>query len=80
MSMTKILDELPKLSIGERQLLFQRLNELKTGEIEETPELLAAIDEAQAAPHENDLSVEEIRQNVSRWARTKRALSPNGAA
>jgi hypothetical protein len=80
MSMTDILDELPKLSVEERQLLFQRLNELETGEIEETPEMLAAIDEAQATPHENDLSVEEIRQNVSRWARTKRALSPNGAA
>jgi hypothetical protein len=71
MSMTDILDELPKLSVEERQLLSQRLNELKTGEFEETPEMLAAIDEAQAAPHEKDLSAEEIRQNVSRWARTK---------
>jgi hypothetical protein len=71
MSVIEILDELPKLSLEERHLLFQRLNELETGEIEETPEMLAAIDEAQASPHENDLSVEEIRQNVSRWARSK---------
>jgi hypothetical protein len=69
--MTEILDELPKLSVEERHLLFQRLNELEIGEVEETPEMLAAIDEAQAAPHQNDLSVEEIRQNVSRWAHTK---------
>jgi len=70
-SMTEILDELPKLSAEERQLLFQRLNELGIGEIEETPEMLAAIDEAQASPHDHDLSVEEMRRNVVRWARTK---------
>jgi hypothetical protein len=52
---------------------------LEIGEIEETPEMLAAIDEARAAPEKDDLSIEEIRQNVCRWARTKRALSPNGA-
>jgi len=39
--------------------------------LEETPEMLAAIDEADAAPHDGDLSVEEIRHNVSRWARQK---------
>jgi hypothetical protein len=79
-SMTEILDELPKLSVEERQLLFLRLSELGVGEIEETPEMLAAIDEAQASPHDQDLSVEEMRQNVIRWARTKHAFSPNGAA
>jgi len=71
MSMTEILDELPKLSVEERHLLFQRLNELEIGMIEETPEMLAAIDEAQASPHENDLSVEEIHENVRQWVRTK---------
>jgi hypothetical protein len=71
MSMTELLDEVSKLSAEERQLLSQRLNELEAGEIEETPEMLAAIDEADASPHENDLSAEEIRQNVSRWAHTK---------
>ena len=71
MSMTEILDELPKLSVEERHLLFQRLNELEIGTIEETPEMLAAIDEAQASPHENDLSVEEIHENVRQWVRTR---------
>jgi len=70
-SMTEILDELPKLSMEERQLLFQRLSELGIGEIEETPEMLAAIDEAEASPQEHDLSAEELRRNVVRWARTK---------
>ena len=78
-SMTEILDELPKLSIEERQLLFQRLHELGIDEIEETPKMLAAIDEARASQHDDDLSVEEMRQNVVRWARSGHVLSPKGA-
>jgi hypothetical protein len=71
MSMTEILDELPKLSIEERQLLFQRLSELGIEEVEETPEMLAAIDEARAEPSTTDVSAEELRQDVIRWARSK---------
>ncbi len=71
MSMNEILEELPKLSLEERQLLFQRLSELETGEIEETPEMLAAIDEARAEPSTTDLTAEEMRRDVIRWARTK---------
>ena len=56
MSMTEILDELPKLSIEERQLLFQKLNELESGTIEATPEMLAAIDEARSEPSTTDVS------------------------
>ena len=71
MSMTEILDEVSKLNAEERQILFQRLHELEAGEGGETPEMLAAIDEADSATHEADLSVDEIRQNVTRWANTK---------
>ncbi len=71
MSMAEILEELPKLSATDRDLLFQRLAEMGAGEIEETPELLAAIDEADASPEAEDLSAEEMRQNVTRWAREK---------
>jgi hypothetical protein len=71
MSVADILEELPKLSATDRDLLFQRLAEMGAGEIEETPELLAAIDEANASPEAEDLSVEEMRQNVTRWAREK---------
>jgi len=71
MSTSEILDELPKLSVEERQLLFQRLSELEMGEIEETPEMLAAIDEARAEPSTSDVSAEELRRDVIRWARTK---------
>ena len=71
--MTEILDELPKLSIEERNLLFQRLNELAVeSEIdEETPEFLASLDAAAAEPRENCLSAEQVRQNVTRWAHSK---------
>jgi hypothetical protein len=71
MSMAEILDEIPKLSMEERQLLIQRLHELGVEALEETPEMLAAIDEADASPHEEDLSAEEIRPKVSRWAHTE---------
>ncbi len=69
MSVAEILEELPKLSASDRDLLFQRLSEMGAGEIEETPELLAAIDEADAAPEKEDLTPDEMRQRVKRWAR-----------
>jgi hypothetical protein len=71
MSMTKLLDEVSKLSAEERQLLSQRLSELEAGEIEETPEMLAAIDEARAEPSMTDVSAEELNRDVIRWARTR---------
>ena len=49
MSVTEILEELPKLKDEERHLLLERLNELEMSKLpegfEETPEMLAAIDE-----------------------------------
>ncbi len=69
--MTEILDELPKLTDEERQLLIQRLHELGLGEIEETPEMLAAIEEARAEPSSTDVSAKELSRDVIRWAHTK---------
>ncbi len=71
MSMTEILDEVSKLTAEERQLLFQRLNELETAEMEETPEMLAAIDQARAEPSTTDVSAEELTRAVTQWAHTK---------
>ena len=45
MSMTEILEELPKLNADERHTLFTKLNELESAIVDETPEMLAAIDE-----------------------------------
>jgi hypothetical protein len=69
MSVAEILNELPRLSATDRDLLFQRLSEMGAGEIDETPELLAAIDEAEAAPEADDSSPDQLRQKVTRWAR-----------
>ena len=45
MSMTEILDELPRLNDGERRAILHRLAELDPGIVlDETPEMLAAID------------------------------------
>jgi hypothetical protein len=44
MSMTEILEELPRLARGEREKLWRRLEEIELEKIEETSEALAAID------------------------------------
>ena len=45
MSMSQILDELPRLNDGERRVILHRLAELDPGIApDETPEMLAAID------------------------------------
>ena len=44
MSMTEILDELPRLNDGERRAILRRLAELDPGiALDETPEMLAAF-------------------------------------
>ena len=45
MSVTEILEELPKLNMEERHLLIDRLAELEIDQIEETPEMLQAVAE-----------------------------------
>jgi len=68
MSVTEILDELPKLNTEERHLLLNRLTELEIDQIEETPEMLAALDEGiRSADQGGGISVEEARQRVSQW-------------
>jgi len=44
MSTAEILDELPKLAPAEREKVWQRLEELELAEIEEPPEMFAALD------------------------------------
>ncbi len=68
MSMTEILNELPKLKVEERDLILHRIEELDDLA---DPEMLAAIDEAEASPSKNDVSAEEMRLRVKQWAHTK---------
>jgi len=44
MSMTEILEELPRLGRVEREKVWQCLEEIELGTVEESPEILAAID------------------------------------
>jgi len=66
MTITEILDELPKLTMEERHLLIDRLTELEVDRIAETPEMLAALDEGiHAAEQGGGISIEEARRQMS---------------
>jgi hypothetical protein len=68
MSITEILNELPKLKVEERDVILHRIEELD--ELA-NPAMLAAIDEADASPGQTDVSPEELRQRVKQWAHSK---------
>ena len=69
MSATEILDELPRLSATELESVYRRAVELHRGlMVEGSPELLAAIDEAdESFAKEGGVSVDETRRIVSSW-------------
>ena len=76
MSVADILEELPKLSPADRDLLFRRLSEMGAGEFVETPEILAAIDEAEAAPEREDLSSDAFAAKCDALGARKIVFSP----
>jgi len=65
-SLTQILEELPNLTDQEREELLERLLEWNgTSEIEETPELLAAIDEGTwSAENEPMSTLEDVKKRL----------------
>ncbi len=69
MSITEILEELPKLKVEERHTLLDRLNQLEVEVIEESPEMLAAIDEGiRSAEEEGCIPLETIRKRFEeKW-------------
>ena len=69
MSTTEILEELPRLNPAELETIYRRAVELHQGRtVEATPELLAAIDEADASfAKEGGVSVDEARRIVASW-------------
>ena len=68
MSIIEILEELPKLKTEEREFILHRIEELDDLA---SPEMLAAIDQADASPSDQDLSAEKLRQMVKPWAHTR---------
>lgn len=67
MSATEILDELPRLTPAELEIIYRRAMELHQGQtLEASPELLAAIDAADESK-EGDVGVGEARRVVDSW-------------
>jgi 7,8-dihydro-6-hydroxymethylpterin-pyrophosphokinase len=69
MSVREILEELPRLDASERQTVLRRLIEIDPGlEVEETPEMLAAIDEAvRSFDTDKGVGIEEARRRLAQW-------------
>ena len=69
MSAIEILDELPKLTPTELQRIHERILEIEEAqEIEETPELLAAIDEGlRSLESEPTHTLDEVRAKIAQW-------------
>jgi len=69
MSVAEIIEELPRLGDSDRQAILQRLLALDAGlEFEETPEMLAAIDEGiRSIETGPGVSLEETRQRLAGW-------------
>jgi hypothetical protein len=68
MSVTDIIQELPKLSPEDRNLLRLELEERYLQDFEETPEMLAAIDEGlRSSKEERSYTLEEAREELRKW-------------
>jgi hypothetical protein len=72
MSLTEIIEQLPKLTPEERQAIYRRI-EMLDGEPEftATPEMLAAIEEGtRSAQTERTYTSDEIKVRIREWATT----------
>ena len=68
MSVTEILEELPRLLPSDRQKVSRYLKELELLEKEETPEMLAALDSGRRSIREGRThSVDEARGLIAQW-------------
>jgi hypothetical protein len=69
MSVNEILQEMEKLSPDDRQILQQKLDQLNAlDDFEETPEMLAAIDEGlRSLREERSYTLEELRAEMRTW-------------
>ena len=68
MSAAEILDELPKLSPEEIDIIFFRAADLRQHVITASPELLAAIDEAEESfEKEGGIPIEDVETMIKSW-------------
>jgi hypothetical protein len=78
MSIKEILEELPKLTLEEKRQLWNVLDhELTSEEDDESPELLAAIDEAIRSVErgEKTYTIEEVREHIAQVVERARTSS-----
>jgi len=67
-SVLEILQELPKLSTNNQELIRERLDALQVESFEETSEILAAIDAGiRSAETEPSWTVEQVRGEIASW-------------
>ena len=68
MSVTDIIRELPKLTPEDRHRLRQELDQRYINDFEETPEMVAAIDEGlRSSREERSYTLEEVREEMRKW-------------
>jgi len=68
MSMTEILEELPRLGRVERERVWRRLEEIELGAVEEPPEMLAAIDAGRRSIREGKATtIDQARNIIAQW-------------
>ena len=68
MSFTQLIEELEKLSPDELDLVQAKLDALQNEHIEETPEMLAAIDEGlRSLREEGTITIEELGRRMKSW-------------
>ena len=68
MSVNEIIRELPKLSAEDRDLLRQELAQRYISDFEETPEMLAAIDEGlRSSREEGTITLKQLREDMRTW-------------
>jgi hypothetical protein len=68
MSVSEILEELPKLTLAELEIIYRRAAELHQGyTVEASPELLAAIDDADESFAKGGVSTDDARRIVASW-------------
>ena len=69
MSAAEILEQLPKLSPEEIDMVFFKAADLRQHVIKPSPELLDAIDEAEKSfEKEGGMSIEEIEAAIKSWS------------
>jgi len=76
MSMTEILEELPRLRRVERERVWRRLEEIELETVEEPPEMLDAIDAGRRSICKGkSATIEQSRNLIAHWATKASAFS-----